>query len=66
MSVTVHKSGNVQGQTITQVKKCTGTDYSTGGWNLQGHTVSQVNGMYEQGQTISQGKRMLEILRISF
>ena len=64
----LHKSGNVQGQTITQVKECSGTDNSTGEKNFQrigtDHYTSQ--GMYRdrplhksgnvQGQTITQVK----------
>ncbi len=50
MSVTVHKSENVQGQTITQVKECTGTDNYTYERNVQGQTIPQVKGMYRDRQ----------------
>ena len=46
----LHKSGNLQGHTITQVKECTGTDNSTGDRNVQGQTIPQMIGMYRDRQ----------------
>ena len=54
MSVTVQKSGNVQGKTIKLEEQCTWTDYYTGE-GMQGTGTRERN---VQEQTISQGKEM--------
>ena len=66
MSVTVQKSGNVQGKTIKLEEQCTWTDYYTGeGMYRDRHKGKECSGTdiftgkrNVQGQTISQGKGM--------